>query len=125
MIVIIDSNNSFSRAAKNFLLARQDVSLVHVCKSFADAIIQISDFNADLLLIDEHNCFEEIKNKMVVKQLLKNNPTFKVLTMSLYKAYECCNSGLNCIAGDVSKENFAAEILPHIEKLTTEKSQEV
>ncbi len=83
-VVIVDSNENFSRSAKNYLANKKKIDNVDVVSSCSELISALSIIKPDLLLIDERVVLAESKIQAAINEFKRKRPEAVVLLMTLY-----------------------------------------
>lgn len=111
-VLIIDSNNNFSRIAKTFLLAKYLVSAVETTANVAEVLHALDIFKPDLLLVDEILLRDGSIRPGFLSFLKDKLPSAKILLMVLYPQTFSCNEfpWMEHFSGRISKQDFAVDV---------------
>jgi len=115
-VVIVDSNENFSRSAKNYLANKKKIDNVDVVSSCSELISALSIIKPDLLLIDKSVVLAESKIQTAIYEFKKKRPEAKVLLMTLYPVTKQAEyrSIIKNITGVITKQDFATEIQQYL-----------
>ncbi len=123
-VLIIDPHNHFRQAAAKFLLAGDKVAAVETAGCATEALKAADLFRPDLLLLDDCLLSEEFTGSEFLTEIGQILPEAKLVFMSLYSGSN--NHGLKSgckqkhLYTCVSKQDFAAELLPLLNRYHTE-----
>ena len=111
-ILLLDSNQSFSKAARSFLISKKAVEAVEIAGDLEEALAIVDNFDPDYLIIDEAKILKGQTSSSLLCLLNEKLSGVKIITMVLYE--ECNSFALKIdqpgVVGRVSKQNFFTEL---------------
>lgn len=112
-VLIIDSNNNFSRIAKSFLLAKYLVTEVETSTDSAEVLQALDKFEPELLLVDEILLRDGSIRPGFLSLLKDKLPFAKIFLMVLYPQTYSFNDfpWIEHFSGRISKQDFAMDII--------------
>ena len=112
-VLIIDSNNNFSRIAKSFLLAKYAASIVETSANTAEVMQALDSFNPGLILVDEILLRDGSIRSGFLCLLKEKLPLAKIFLMVLYPQTYSFNDfpWIEHFSGRISKQDFAMDII--------------
>lgn len=112
-VLIIDSNNNFSRIAKSYLLAKYADSMVETSANAAEVLQALDKFRPDLLLVDEILLRDGSVRPGFLSLLKDKLPLAKIYLMVLYpQTFGFVDfPWIENFSGRISKQDFASDII--------------